>query len=185
MRHLGLAVFWLSLTLWVSAVVAAGVTATASFVTLPKQDLTMHDYDGADPDTHGALAAGLVAAPVFRYADIAQVVLAPITTIMLVWLLARSSRPRSIANILRTVCIAAAVGLVAWRVLLIMPVMNRQLEAYHAAAAAGDASLAAQHRASFEMHHPQAARMYNVTLWLLLAAVVTSAMAPGWREENA
>ena len=63
--------------------------------------------------------------------------------------------------------------------LLIMPAMHRQLEAYHGAAAAGDTAAATEHRASFEVYHPKAARMYNATLWLLLGAVVTSAMASG------
>ena len=68
-------VTWCSMSLWMAAMVAAGVAAAGVFTTLPDLNPTLPEFAALDPSLHGRLASGLVTEPIFTASDIAQVVL--------------------------------------------------------------------------------------------------------------
>lgn len=171
-------VYWLALTLWVSALVAAGVAAAGVFSVLPKLGLSLQRFNGYDHAEHGRLAGGLVLEPVFTAIDIAQAIVVVLVVAMLLLQLTLFRQPlRRPAHVVRTVCIMAAAALFVVRIMTVTPPMNRELRAYWAAAEAASASDAAEHRKAFDALHPVASRMFNATLLLLVVAVAASAAA--------
>jgi hypothetical protein len=171
-------IYWLALALWVSALVAGGVAAAGVFSVLPKLGLTLQRFEGYDHAEHGRLAGGMVMEPIFTTIDIAQAVVIVLVIMMLLLQLTLFRQPlRRPANVVRTICIAAAAALFVVRVATVTPSMNRELRAYWAAAEASRAADAAEHREAFDALHPVTSRMFNATLLLLLVAVAASAAA--------
>lgn len=178
-------VYWLALTVWVAVLVAAGVAAMSSFTTLPDPDLgvTLDRFAAFDAAEHGRIAAGLVMEPVFTFVDITQVAAAGVVVLMaaLQMTLFRG-RWKSLMNLLRLACIAAALALLLTRVFTISPDMNADLRLYWQAAEAGNAEQALTHRASFDAMHETASTMFRWTLISLLVCVAASAVALGPRR---
>lgn len=177
-------VYWISLTTWVSVIVAAGVAATATFTTLPDPDLGLRldRFAAFDQAQHGRIAAGMVMEPVFTFVDLVQIAAALGVVVMLLiqFILFRVS-PRSLANIVRILCIALAIGLFTWRAFTLTPNMNSNLRAYWRAAEAGEMDTAMQHRAAFDAQHGKASATFRWSLVALIVAVGASAAAPGLR----
>lgn len=177
-------VYWLALTTWVSVVVAAGVAATATFTTLPDLGLTIEQFAAFDQTQHGRIAAGMVMEPVFTFVDLVQVAAALFVVIALVLQVALFKvRGWSLSSLLRIACIAAAIGLFAWRAFTLTPEMNSNLRAYWRAAEAGQAEAAMQHRDAFDAMHAPASATYRWSLVALVLAVGASAVSLGPRPQ--
>lgn len=183
-------IYWLALTLWVSVLVAGAVAATGVFSKLLHTDLVLADYQAFDHTQHGRLIAGMIMEPIFTFIDVAQIVVAALTLLMLILQLTvvggigggqrrEWKRP---SNLVRSLCIIAATLLLAFRMFTITPAMNRELRAYWRAAQVGDSARADEHRQAFERNHPRVSKMYSITLGLLLISVAASAIALGPRQ---
>jgi len=184
-----LIVYWLGLTVWITAIGSAGIAAMAVFGTLGDErvPVQLDDYAAYPQAEHGRLLAGQIMDRVFAVVDRTQLVCAAIVVItLLAQLVSRRFPRRPISNVVRTITIAAAAVIVSAHVLAIAPPMNAELGAYRAAAATGDTELAAEHRAAFNQLHPVAEQLLRAELGLLLVAVAASALAlrPASRERT-
>jgi len=174
------AAYWLALTVWVSVLIAAGVSATSTFTTLPDPELglRLEKFEAFDGERHGHIAAGMVMEPIFTFVDLIQLAAGGMALVMFVLqcaLLGMSwQRP---ANAIRGVCLVIAMGLFLSRAALITPQMNQDLRMYWQAAESGDAETARAARESFDAGHRRARPMFDTTLVLLLIGVGASAAA--------
>ncbi len=172
------AVYWVSLAVWLAALVAAGVAAANVFGTLGETPLRLEQYAAYPAQEHPRLAAGLIMEGVFFTVDLIQFVAIPLTVLMLVAQLSVFGMPlKSVPNLGRALCIVIAAGMFVFHATAVAPTMNRQLRAYWAAAETGDIALAREHQAAFNEDHPTAEAILRINLILLVVAVGASAAA--------
>jgi hypothetical protein len=174
------ALYWLALTVWISVLISAGVAAMSAFTALPDPELGLQldRFAAHDADRHGQIAAGKVMEPIFTFVDVMQLAAGSIVLLMLVVQLTvlRMSWRRP-SNLVRTVCIALAMGLFLFRAATITPGMNKDLRMYWQAAEAGDADTARAAQQSFDAAHQRARPLFDAALLLLLVGVGASAAA--------
>ncbi len=174
------AVYWIALAIWLSALIAVGVSASFTFATLKNEplDLRLGAYEQFDGEQHWRIAAGHVTEPIFTFVDVVQVPAAGLVVVALVLQLSvfrmKWRRP---ANVIRSVAIVVVAALFLIRVVWLMPTMNADLRAYRDAARVGDVATAQQHRDAFNENHHRARPMMDWSLALLLLAVAASAAA--------
>ena len=169
---------WLCLSLWLAAALTAGAAAIGIFSTMPELQVTLADYAHLDAADQTRLAAGLLTEPIFSATDVLQILLSTLLLIGVAgqWLLGMG-RDRPLARLLWTGSIILATGMLWWRVVMIMPSMNRELRLYREAAADGQVDLATQARAAFDAMHPTASTMMEMGAVLLILAVLAGAAA--------
>ena len=180
-------VFWLTLVLWVGALMSGGVAAASVFSILPSLGVELDGYSQFPVDEHGRIAAGMIMEPVFTGIDVAQFVLAAIVIIAFVIELSlTSSRRWRTSNVLRVLALLIAAGTLVWRAAMIMPAMNQDLRAYRAAAEAGDTAEATSRRLEFDEAHPVAQRFMEATLVSLLvtAGATAAGVVPAVRRRE-
>ncbi len=178
--------FALCLTLWITALGAAGVTAAFVFATLPDLHIAIPAYEAfqpGDPKAHGLLASGKILERVFTAADFAQFALVPLT---LLWLIASiaarraagddDSRFRRPGNIVRLALTLLAAGLFTIHAAMLAPRFNRHLRSYWAAAQAGQHDSAAVSKAEMDLLHPRMSLILQTNFVLLLVVAGMS----GW-----
>ena len=169
------AVYWVSLAVWLAALVAAGVAAANVFGTLGKTPLRLEHYAAYPAQEHARLAAGLIMEGVFFTVDLIQFVAIPLTVLMLVAQLLVFGMPlKSVANLGRALCIVIAAGMFAFHAIAVAPTMNHHLRAYWAAAETGDIALAHEHQTAFNEDHPTAEAILRINLILLVVAIGAS-----------
>jgi hypothetical protein len=180
-----------TLTLWIAAIVSGGVAAAGAFATLPDLEITLDEFSGfapADSQTHGRIAAGKMLEPIFASLDLAQVPLAGVCILTLLFgRFLVGPGARSLANRLRTGAVITAGLLLVVHLALIAPPMNRELRFFWSAAAAGNETAARMHRAAFDGQHPRATLIAQANLALLLTALIAGAWAsatPGSSAEG-
>lgn len=177
-----LVAYWIALSLWTSAIIAAGVSAAFVFGTLPGLGVTLAEYSAfqveGDAQAHGRLAAGMILERVFTAVDFAQIFLGAITAAaMIVQIVAFGASLRRFSNLIRATAIAAAIVIASIHIFFQAPAMNRELRAYWAAARGGDIATAEVHRLRFDEFHPRAELALRSNLVLLLVATAASAIA--------
>ncbi len=172
------AVYWLSLALWLSALVAAGVAAANTFATLGGMPLRLERYAAYPTDEHAMLAAGHVMDGVFFAVDLIQFVAVPLALATLAAQLSVFRLPlRSAPNLVRAACVVVAAALFAYHVAVLAPTMNRELRARWDAAAMGDVDAARAHQRAFNEYHPAADAILKANLAFLVVAIAASAVA--------
>ncbi len=172
------AIYWMSLAVWLAALVSAGVAAGNVFGVLDEMSLELERYATYPAHEHGMLAAGHVMEGVFVTVDLIQFVAIPLTLLALGMQLAVYRLPvRSPANAVRTLCLVAAAGLFAYHATTLAPRMNRELRARWSAAEAGDVAAARDHQVAFNEDHPVADLILKTNLILLIIALGSSAAA--------
>jgi len=171
--------FWIGIVLWISALVTAGVSAAMAFPTMHEFEVVVPKFAAYDESQHWSIAAGLLMERIFWVTDLAQMFAALLVIIGLGAGYGTSGRRfKQPLEMMRTVCVLAAVALLAYRVLILAPSMNGSLQRYWHAAEHGNTELAVRHRTDFQALHPIASRVYGVMLVLLLGAVATTAWTP-------
>ncbi len=175
------AVYWMGLTTWIAALVSGGVAAAGVFSTLPKLGVRIPRYEpalGSDAAEHGRLAGGMVMEPIFTAMDLVQAAAVVFVVVpLLLQLTVFKMRLRSPGHLIRTICITAAVGVMAFHMTLMAPRMNLELRARWAAIENNDQAAMEMHRAAFEADHHVADSLYSARLILLLVAVAASGAA--------
>jgi hypothetical protein len=175
-----LAVYWLSLAVWLAALVAAGLSAVHTFGKLPGIPLVLEPFAAYPVEEHGRIAAGLVMTDIFVTVDFIQFVAIPLAVIMLALQLTvfrlPAGRP---SNAIRAGCLVLAAGLFSWYAVAVAPPLNGNLRTYWDAARIGDLETAALHRDLVGAYHSTARLVLQLNLALVLGAVTASAIALG------
>jgi len=172
--------FWLTLTLWVAAVILPGAAGISAFIELPERHASIDTYSayfGDDTKGMGRLVAGFVIDPLFVFTNIAQWILAPAACVLALfeWRPLRTSR--GFSNWVRLFALFAALGLVLLHNIAFAPAMAADLAAYRAAAAANEAELADAAYARFDQYHLLAERLFGLRFLCLILAVCASAIS--------
>ena len=166
--------------LWLSVIVAAGLSAAMTFKNVPPLEPVIADYESLDQATRSRIVAGLITGPTFEVADLVQWVLAPLLIIILI--IQRASNPRLHRNLISwisTCSILAASLIFMARSLWLNPIMNSDLERYRAAARAGDSELVRTTYEIFDRWHVLAENLWGlVGLLLLISLACLGAMVP-------
>ncbi|MEE2907145.1 MAG: hypothetical protein VX527_04850 [Planctomycetota bacterium] len=167
----------LFLSLWLAVVVAAGLSASVTFTVLPPMEPTIPGYESMDPVMRGRLIAGLTTEPVFRIADWSQIVLCPLTIVVIVLQgLAGFIDRRRVSQWIRIIGIVLASVFFLARLVVVNTPMNEHLDTYRAAAKAGDLEKAAAEQTTFDGWHHAAETLWGLTgLSLLVAITATGA----------
>ncbi|MHC4079846.1 MAG: hypothetical protein ACYS15_00625 [Planctomycetota bacterium] len=173
-----LVAYWLSLAVWLAALMAAGLSAVHTFGKLPATPLVLEPFAAYPVEEHGTIAAGLVMADVFVTVDFIQFVAIPLALLMcalqLTFFRLPAGRP---SNVVRLACLVLAAGLFAWYAVAVAPPLNGNLRAYWDAARAGDLETAALHRDLVGAYHSTARLILQLNLTLVVGAVAASAVA--------
>jgi len=183
MKHVVDTLHLLALVAWISMLAAAGGAAMAVFITLPTLGVRMDSAVvvlGADHDLHGRVVGGMVMRPVFALTDRVQAVAALIAVVTLLIQLTRDRTRwpiRRPANIIRSLAIVTAAGLVLLHAITAAPRMDDALLRSWAAIEAGDRVEWLAARAEFDADHHRADALFRLRLALVLLA--TGALAVG------
>jgi hypothetical protein len=167
--------YWLGLTLWIGAIMTAGIAAIGVFGTFRSLPVTLPDYAVYDATAHGRLAAGLAMERVFWMVDLVQFAAAPLVLIAMIVRGAFGHMTRSWPTWTAATCVVLACATLLWHMLIAAPPMNRELRAYWAAAKAGESDAARAHQQAFEADHVLAERLMQARLLVLLTALVAAA----------
>lgn len=162
----------LSIALWLTCVVTTGVSAANTFSVLLKLNPVIPEYEAYDLARHGRLLAGLTVEPIFRMTDLAQLVLVPVTLLLVVIQNTLIKPPR----VLRWINIGAvviAIVLVLGRWIIIDPPMDAHLQSYREAARTGDMQTANKEQESFNDWHRIAEPLWGATGLLLLIGLAS------------
>jgi hypothetical protein len=173
-------VYWLSLAMWLAALVASGLSAAHTFGKLPGTPLVLEAYAAYPAEEHGRIAAGLVMADLFVTVDLVQFMAIPLAVIMLALQLTVFGQPvRRPSNVIRLGCLVLGACLFAYYAVAVAPELNGSLRAYWDAARAGDLENAALHRHLAGAYHSTARLVLQVNLVLVVLALAASALALG------
>ena len=159
-----------ALGLWLGALVLAAAAAAIVFPALKELDPSLtafSKYQGP----HWVLAGGRIGARVFTVLDVVQVacvLMAGLTLAIAVSRLGLSVQ--RISTFVRVALVLGLVAILAYRLALLEPSMQKSLRAYWSAAAEGDNTAAARHRAEFDAGHPLETRLLGATAALVVAA---------------
>lgn len=183
MLRLTAVVYWLVLVTWFVAVVAAAVTAMASFGTLitlvPELRIVVPQFAATDPSgaDAGRYVAGFIAQKPFDTITSLQWFLVP--AMLLILLVQRAARwpERGAMNALRVVLLLLACAASGYYLVAVAPQMAVALADYRGAMLAGDMVSAASHKAIFDQGHHLSDPILRTTGFLLLGAIVLSAAA--------
>ena len=163
--HLGV------LGLWAGTVLMTGVTAALAFPTMKALDPTLPGFAKFNGD-HWMIAAGSVMNKAFLVSDWVGLVCAGLAVVTLLFVLlgvrVKFAKP---ATVLRTVALAAALGMSIYAVAVLRPHMQAELTDFWDAARAGDSDTAAIHQQAFDDLHPKASFLlisqFVLVLWAL------------------
>ncbi|MCA9287230.1 MAG: hypothetical protein KDA05_01515 [Phycisphaerales bacterium] len=166
-----------ALSLWIGAVVMAGLAAAIVFPTMRSLEPRLATYPDYTGD-HWMLAAGKVAARIFHATDIAQGVCAVLAVVSAAALgLSGAISYRRPAGLIWLSGLAASVGVLAASLLWLRPRMDASLHAYWDAAMAGNNPVAEAARQAFSADHPLASNLMAATAACVLATLVAHVVA--------
>lgn len=163
------------LSLWLTAVLAAGMAAAIVFTHLPPLEPTAAAFEGLAQPYQARLIAGIATDPAFRIADGVQLVCLPLSLVLFFLLEAKAIRRENALPKLvhvRVALIFLAGGLVVGRKLTIGLQMDAHLQTERAAAAAGNFDLAISAQNAFLQLHPTAAHLWEASAVVVLVAFV-------------
>lgn len=173
----------IALSLWAGALIGAGGAAAILFPTLKQLAPTLPDF-AAFPDDHWKIAGGLVGVRLFVLADVVQLGAACATILaLIVTRLAGGTQASRAATGLRLVFMAFAWLLASYQIMVLGPRMQTNLNAFYAAAKAGQVDVARVNRDAFDADHPTASRVLGGTLLAVMGALAASAWGLSARKE--
>lgn len=168
--------------LWAGVAAMAGATAAVMFTQMRELDPSLPGYAAYD-GSHADLAAGFIQARVFWIGDLVQFACASLALLTLILMLAVGGLAiRRVSTGVRTAALCCALGALSFSLLVLGPRMTQNVQAYWAAAAAGDNEQAAAFYAAFDADHPTASRTLMATFGLSVIALAAggfSAAAAG------
>ncbi len=173
-----LVIYWLSLALWLGALVAGGIAAINVFGRLPALDMTLDRFAAYPVDEHGRIAAGLVMSGVFFTADVVQFAVVPLALVTAVLQVTVLGLPvAKPSNLIRLGCVVVGAGLFAYYAMAVAPPLNANLLQFYEAAEAGNLELSARHAGTLGGYHDTAELILQGNLLLVLTAIGASAVA--------
>ena len=158
--------------LWLSVMVAAGLSAVITFKTVPTLEPVIAGYESVDEATRSRIISGLITGPMFNLADFAQWILAPLLLLIIVaQRLLNPGDHRSVLSWISGLSILAACLIFTTRYLWLNPIMTADLETYRAAARGGDLELMRTTYAVFDRWHGLAENLWSLVALLLLVSL--------------
>jgi len=159
-----------ALGVWLGVLLATGAAAAVLFPTMRDLEPTLGAFAAYEGE-HWRLAAGVPAARLFAIADVVQFVCAAIVLVTMAiglmgWL------GRGVVSGLRTVAVGGALIAFSYGFFVVGNEMTRELQAYWAAAKAGEMQRANEAQARFTGMHPTASRTMGVTAALVAVGFV-------------
>jgi hypothetical protein len=154
------------LSLWLTAVLAAGMAAAIVFTHLPPLEPTAPIYEGLAQPYQARLIAGIATDPAFRIADGVQLVCLPLSLVLFFLLEGKAIFHRRRVPVLthvRGALILLAGFLLIGRTLTVGLQMDVHLQSERAAAAAGNFDLAITAQNAFLELHPTAAHLWEAS----------------------
>ncbi|MEO1008316.1 MAG: hypothetical protein AAFX79_07095 [Planctomycetota bacterium] len=155
---------------WSGALLVTGATAYFVFTLLKQLDPQLPAYAAYEGE-HWKLLGGFVAERLFVGADVVgflAIVVGGLAFAVACW---RGNPPaRSWVAALRALAILAMVGLMTFRFAYLDPAMQADLDAYRAAAAAGETEAALQIQARYDGRHSTASTVMVASLVTAIAA---------------
>tara|TARA_B100000674_G_C37741524_1_gene869105 strand:+ start:348 stop:923 length:576 start_codon:yes stop_codon:yes gene_type:complete len=160
---------WSTTALWIASMLAAAAAAIGVFSVLPELEPILPGYRGVAVASHGRLASGLVTEPIFTATDMCQVALSSVllASIGIHWW-KRIGAEHPFARWTWTATGLLASGCFWYRMLAVMPDLNRAMQRYHTAARSGDEAETALAFKAFDAMHPIASTLMESTLVLVL-----------------
>ena len=175
MRRIGETIHLTALGVWLGALIMTGAAAAITFPMMRDLDPAL----GAYPDytgEHWSLGAGVIADRIFLVCDIVQFVCAFLAFATLGWGLLAWIK-RSIAGVVRTIAVGLAMAMVSYWLFIFTMQLDVHLDAYWAAAAAGDNEGAATAKSAFDAMHPLATKLMGAQAALVLVALVSGCVS--------
>ncbi len=179
--------YWISLAAWLAVVVAGGLAASAIFPTARDLPISMEGYEGflaAEPALGRTLIAGFFAQSVFELTSRAQLILIPTFLIALLLRNATGLTPSAwrtkVGRLALSVAIGASLLLLCWT----MPMFDRVLESYRAAARGGDIASAASIKVSLDEYHSYSTALTTAIAMGLLVLFATSSLCAPFRRRR-
>lgn len=169
------------LALWLSAVVAGGLTAAAVFPLMRDLEPTLGAFSAYQGD-HAPLAGGIIAARVFELADAVQLIAAGLVLLTGGCLIARGGSKLAPSSIVRWLAVLVALCALTYRMGVLDPSMDTDRQAYWAAARVGDTAEAEAARQRFAAAHPAATRLIAITAGSVLVALAAGVWSSQRRE---
>jgi hypothetical protein len=177
-RHLE-ALHMLTAILWFTALVGAGLGAAVVFPALKPLNPQLPDF-AAYTGEHWRIAAGHVGNRLFAISDAFQLACPIVCTLLLVPAVLGSradgdgSRAKlGVLGIARLLLLAIAVVLGLYQSLILGPHMRETIEAFWAAARAGNMEAAAPLQSAFDADHPKARFVMESSALAVLGVIVT------------
>jgi hypothetical protein len=184
-RHLE-ALHLFTTILWFTALVGAGLGAAVVFPTLKPLNPQLPDF-AAYTGEHWRIAAGHVGNRLFAVSDAFQLVCPIVCTLFLLPVVfgkrvqADGTRAKLGAlGIARLILLAIAVVLGLYQSLILGPHMRETIEAFWAAARAGNMEAAAPLQTAFDADHPKARFVMESSAFAVLGVIVTGL----WRKAD-
>ncbi len=166
------------LGIWTGAIVMTGAAAAIIFPQMKALAPTLPSYPAMPQDTHWLLAAGHIAARVFRIADTVQLACALVVLATGVMLARSRAFSRSALGMVRAIALVAALLLAAYYLGVLAPRMTVHLHEHWRLAEAGDVAGARVHQDAFHADHPTSSRTLGATALCTLVAALLGAGAP-------
>jgi len=165
-----------ALGVWLGAAMTSAITAAVAFPTMKTLSPTLVDF-GAYAGPHAPIAAGAIARRVFDIAAFIQIACAAVAGLTLGL---ATLRPKSATHTpgpipwLRTLLLVLAIGILAYWRLVLAPRMDANLDAFWAAAKAGQSEIAERAHGAFSRDHPHASRTLGTMTLLVLLTILES-----------
>ncbi len=170
-----------ALGIWTGGIAMTAAAAAIIFPTVKGLAPTLPGYAAVPPEEHWLLAAGQVAARIFRVSDSVQLACG-VTTLATAVLLARAHGiGRTVPARVRAVALVAAWLMLAFYLAVLAPRMQTNIEAHWRLSQAGQLAEARVHEAVFKADHPTSSRVLGGTALCTLIALVLGAGIPAQR----
>lgn len=170
-----------ALALWLAVILGAGASAAVLFPQMRDLEPTLAAF-AAYEGPHWRLAAGRVANTIFHLGDTAQIIIALAALLTAARAFAFAARRRA-TGVLAALALLTAFILLGVQRLSLRPAMDRALDAYWAAAAAGDTETALAHQQTFAAMHPTASNLIVGTAVAVGASLLLHAWSLTARED--
>ncbi len=170
----------LSLTIWLAALLAAGLSAALIFSQMKKLQPSLPAY-AAYTGEHWKIAGGMVANKVFVIVDYVQLSCAilAILTLGLTLLAANQAVPKyrpALAGV-RILFLSIACALFCYQLFILAPRMAVHLNDFWVAAKDGKMAIADAEQAAFDADHPTASNVLKGTAATVFLLLITSTIA--------
>lgn len=170
-----------ALGLWTGTIGMTAAAAAIIFPTVKSLSPTLPGYAAVPPEEHWLLAAGQVAARIFKVSDSVQLACGITTLATAVVLLYANGFSRSFIARVRLIALVGSLHLLAFYLLTLAPRMQRNIQAHWQLSQHRQLEEARIYEAAFKADHPTSSRVLGGTALCTLTALLLGAGVPAAR----